>query len=426
MPRLVHLLLVVAIVASIAPLPGSATAAPAENCVRGSHPSTGALYLICTPADGRWNGDLVVFAHGYVQADGPLRIPDDQLTLPGGLYLPDVATKLRYAFATTSYRSNGLAVRWGVEDLRDLVALFEDEYGAARRVYLIGGSEGGINTTLAVERYPELFDGGLAACGPIGDFQRQINYWGDFRVLFDYFFPGVLPGDPVSVPGEVRENWESKYVPDIRAALAGNPAATEQLLRVSRAATDRGDPASREATVLTLLWYNVFATEDGIRKVGGQPFDNRHRRYSGSDDDARLNSNVRRYDGEPEALEEIATYYQTTGRLEVPLITLHSTGDPLVPYWHVPLYRWKAFWAGSAGRHSNIPAFRYGHCNFNIFEGLAAFGLLVLKTTGEELQGVEQVLPDAKSQQTFERVWNDFQRLDQSAMDDFSSVAPEE
>lgn len=387
-------------------------AAPAENCVEDTHPSTGAVYLICMPDEGKWNEDLIVFAHGYIAPDEPLEILDEQLTLPGGLYLPDVATKLRYAFATTSYRTNGLAIRSGVDDLRNLVDLFASQQGAADRVYLIGGSEGGINTALAVERYPELFDGGLAACGPIGDFHRQLNYWGDFRVLFDYFFPDVLPGDPVNIPSETRENWESEYVSRIQAALAANPTATDMLLRVSRAATDSRDPSSREQTVLMLPWYNVFATQDGIKKLGGQPFDNRDRRYHGSDDDATLNSHVARYDAEPAAVEEIDTYYQTTGQLDVPLLTLHTTADPLVPYWHILLYRLKAFWAGSGRRHSNIPAFRYGHCSFNIIEGLAVFGLLVLKTTGEELDSIQEVLPDKKSQQEFWGAWDDYRQLE--------------
>ena len=39
-----------------------------------------------------------------------------------------------------------------------------------------------------------LFSSALAACAPIGSFRQQVNYLGDFRVLFDYYFPGVLPG----------------------------------------------------------------------------------------------------------------------------------------------------------------------------------------------------------------------------------------
>lgn len=376
--------------------------APAEGvastCEDGTQPG-GALYRICMPAQSAWNGDLVVFAHGYVPPNEPLEIPE--LELPYGLSMPEIANRLGFAFATTSYRTNGLAVREGVEDLSELVGLFMQQHGDPRRVYVVGGSEGGIITTLAIEQHPEVFDGGLAACGPIGDFRRQVNYWGDFRVLFDYFFPDLIPGSPVEIPQEVMDNWDTTYMPAIQSAIQSNRHAADQLLRVSRAAVDRHDPESRETTILGLLWYNVFATNDGIAKLGGQPFDNSRRFYFGSDNDWRLNRHVQRFRADQDALDQIEAYYQTAGDLDVPLVTLHNTGDPFVPYWHEPLYRWKAFRRGSSRLHSNIPALRYGHCNFSLVEGVAAFAVLYFKVSGQELLGVEAVLPEAGSQQKF-------------------------
>ena len=47
----------------------------------------GAIYCIVVPAD--WNGDLVVYAHGYVRPSEPVGIPEDQMVLPGlGLSVP--------------------------------------------------------------------------------------------------------------------------------------------------------------------------------------------------------------------------------------------------------------------------------------------------------------------------------------------------
>ncbi len=197
-------------------------------------------------------------------------------------------------------------------------------------------------------------------------------------------------------------------MPAIQAALRSNRHVAEQLLRVTRAPIDRHDSDSVEATVLGLLWYNVFATNDGIAKLGGQPFDNTRRLYFGSDNDWRLNREVRRFRADETALEEIEAHYQTSGRLAAPLVTLHNTGDPFVPYWHVPLYRLKALWNGSSLRHSNIPAFRYGHCNFSLVEGVAAFAVLYLKVTGLPLAGVEAVLPDAGSQAEFEKLLREY------------------
>jgi hypothetical protein len=131
------------------------------------------------------------------------------------------------------------------------------------------------------------------------------------------------------------------------------------------------------------LWYNVFGTEDAKDKLGGQPFDNTHRWYSGSRNDFFLNLLVKRYPAHPDATMEVAANYETSGELIVPLVTMHTTGDPLVPYWHEPLYRWKAFVAGSGPMHNNLPVFRNGHCNFTATETLFGFALLALKVNAQ-------------------------------------------
>lgn len=345
------------------------------------------------PPPGHWNGDLVVFAHGYVAPGEPLAIPYDQLELPDGTSIPEIVTGLGFAFATTSYRKNGLAVVEGVDDVTDLVAGFARL--APKRpnhVYLVGASEGGLVTTLAVEQSPQLFSGGLATCGPVGDFRRQIDYWGDFRVLFDFYFPRFIPGDVLNVPDEVRENWETWYVDAITGALTANPARLDKLLRVSRAPFDPNDPESKIETALGILWYNVFATNDARAQLGGNPYDNSRRLYLGSGNDFWLNLLVERYHADPAALAAIEAGYQTSGRLAAPLVTLHTTADPIVPYWHEPLYSLKAL-ANSGLLHANIPVFRYGHCSFKAEEALVALGLLVLKVEGRELLNAESVLP---------------------------------
>ena len=352
--------------------------------------ASGALYRICMPAPGRWNGGLVVYAHGYIAFNEPLRIPDDRFELPNGeeISVAQIANALGFAFATTSYSTNGLAVRQGVADVRDLVDIFIEKHRRPRRVYLVGGSEGGIVTALTVEKYPRVFDGGVAACGPIGDFRKQIDYIGDFRVVFDYFFPGVIPGDPTDIPQEVIDNWDTVYEPNIIDAVSANPDATEQLLRVTGAPTDKNDPQTVFQTVVGVLWYNVFGTNDAIEKLGGQPFDNTQRVYAGSDNDVGLNQGVRRVAADPAALAEIEAHYQASGRLRSPVITIHTLGDQIIPYWHEPLYRQKVQASGSGSLHVNIPVNRYGHCNFQVSELLAAFALLLLKTDGLELFGI--------------------------------------
>src|SRR5262249_48385014 len=141
-----------------------------------------------------------------------------ELTLPDGTYLPNLVQGLGYAFATTSYRENGLAVLPALDDLRQLIAAFPATAGKTPiHTFLTGVSEGGLITAIFAEQSPSLISGALAACGPIGNFQLQVDYFGDFRVLFDRFFPGVLPPSPIAIPPSLITNWSSTYEPAVTA-----------------------------------------------------------------------------------------------------------------------------------------------------------------------------------------------------------------
>lgn len=129
------------------------------SCTDGDQP-TGARYRICMPITN-WNGDLIVYAHGYVKPTAPIEIPEDQLEL-GGFSIADLITAQGFAFATTSYRRNGLTILEGIDDLLELVDLFVAAHGKPDRIILTGVSEGGAITVLALERHPDVFDGGLA------------------------------------------------------------------------------------------------------------------------------------------------------------------------------------------------------------------------------------------------------------------------
>lgn len=349
--------------ATLVPAAARAQLATPGPCVPGTLPG-GALSLICVPTAG-WNGQLVVYAHGYVAPGLPLGFYN--LTLADGTPLPALVQSLGFAFATTSYRQNGLAILEGVEDIRELVAAFPSPVPT----YVTGVSEGGLVATLLAERWPELFRSALAACGPIGSFRKQIDSFGDFRVLFDYFFPGIIPGSAIDIPLEVMARWQSVYVPRILADLAANPGRALQLMRVSKAAFDPSDPSTIGITTVNMLWYNVFATNDAVAKLGGNPFGNRFKWYFGSNNDLRLNLSVQRFTAAPAARAALRAY-ETSGDLSIPLVTLHTTADEVVPFWHELLYLAKLDRSGR-GSFLPIPAFRYGHCNFTSQEVVTAF-----------------------------------------------------
>lgn len=350
------------------PATARAQAVPGE-CETGVLPG-GAGSLICVPVSG-WNGQLLVYAHGYVAPTEPLGFY--QLTAPDGTYVPAVVQSLGFAFATTTYRQNGLVILEGAEDIRRLVAAFSRTHPAPTRTHIVGLSEGGLIATLLAERSPALFSSALAACAPIGSFRLQLNSIGDFRVLFDYFFPGVIPGSPIQIPDYVIANWDRLYVPAVTAALVSNPARALELMRVSRSAYDANNLGTVVSTTLNVLRYNIVGTNDAIGKLGGNPFSNRFTLYLGSSNDLRLNLLVRRFSASPGALAAL-TAYETDGDLSIPLVTLHTTLDEVVPFAHELLYLPKVNLFGR-GRFIPIPVGRYGHCNFTTAELLGSFAI---------------------------------------------------
>ena len=318
----------------------------------------------------------------------PVEIPESQLCLNDSLCIPDVVNFLGFNFATTSYSVNGLAVLPGKDDVIELVDLYTAKYGAPDNVYLVGASEGGIITALAVEQNPNVFDAGLATCGPVGDFPDQINYIGDFRVIFDYFFPGLVPGDPLNIPPELIANWNTYYNETVWPVVSdpANEHLVDQLVNVTDIPFDPDNRAETLAiSIAEVLWYNIYGTNNAAEVLGGQPFDNMTRIYTGSDNDILLNLNVQRVSADQAALDEMENFYQTSGSLVSPLVTLHTTLDQQVPYWHEELYLQKTIAGGSwPYQHFNYPPTEvYGHCMFGITEVLGAFTLMLLMPSGD-------------------------------------------
>jgi pimeloyl-ACP methyl ester carboxylesterase len=353
---------------------------------------SGSIYRICMPPPNEYNGNLVIWAHGFQDAGTPVEIPEDQLCIDG-FCIPDLINGLGFGFATNSYSKTGLAIRQGMDDIVDLVDIFAAEKGTPTNVYLVGASEGGIITALLVEGRPDVFDAGAAACGPVGDFPFQINYFGNGRAAFQYFFPGLIPGDPFHPEQGLIDNWETFYEQVVKPVVLdpSNRGRLDQLVAVAKLPFDASNYLETvEQSVRDVLRYSVVNLNDAADTLGGFPFDNRTRVYRGSDNDVLLNLLIPRRDADPAAITEMETFYNTSGVLEQPLITTHTRRDQQVPYLHELLYTLKTIASGSfLVRHVNVPVDRYGHCNFTPGEILFAFALmLVYDGNLVELNGV--------------------------------------
>jgi hypothetical protein len=172
-------------------------------------------------------------------------------------------------------------------------------------------------------------------------------------------------------------DWTTKYDPAIRQAIKQKPLAALQLLSVSQIPVGLNLSNAGNA-IVSALWYNVFATNDAIATLGGNPYDNIGHIYTGSLNDAKLNTSVARFDEDLSAQAELARY-ETDGLLSNPLVTLHTTADPQVPFWQETLYRTKVQSRNSLSDLNQIPVFAFGHCNVSATDAELALTILLLK-----------------------------------------------
>ena len=367
--------------------------------------TSGSIYRICMPPADKYNGKLIIWAHGFQDAGTPVQIPEDQLNI-GGVPIPAIVNALGYGFATNSYSKTGLAVRQGVADILDLVDIYAAEQGPPQKVYLTGASEGGLITALLTEQHADVFSAGLATCGPVGSFPFQINYFGDGRLTFDYFFPGVIPGDTFDPPQALVDNWSNYYDFVVKPIVLDplNRHALDQWVQVAKLPYDANDYLTTvEESVQDVLRYAVVNLKDAEQTLGGFPYGNANRVYTGSDDDTLLNQLIPRYQADPAALAEMQSFYNTSGVLDRPLITMHTTLDQQVPYTHEYLYILKTIDSGAfLTRHLNRRIERYGHCNFTVSEALSGLVLMLLYDSATiDMNTVNEFLVDEPSRADF-------------------------
>jgi hypothetical protein len=127
---------------------------------------TGAGYRAEVPDN--WNGDLVVWAHGF-------RGTGLELTVDNHPLRPLLIAQ-GYAWAASSYSRNDYDISTGVQDTHALVQVFNGLVGNTGKVYMTGASMGGHITGVSIEQYPNTYDAALPICGALGDY-----------ALFDYF-----------------------------------------------------------------------------------------------------------------------------------------------------------------------------------------------------------------------------------------------
>jgi pimeloyl-ACP methyl ester carboxylesterase len=327
----------------------------------------GGLYRIEIPQ--KWNGELVLFAHGFVPNTGPTGS-----TVRVGVHrFREHLVDEGFAWAASSYRCNGYVPGQGLVDTVALNELFTQVNGgrAPQRTYLTGESMGGHVTLLGMQEFPTAFAGGLAMC-PAGP--ELFDYYAAMSAAAEVvtglqFHADTIQQDATRMaellgkPPEYTE--KGRQLASIQVQVSGGPRpfAAEGLasrflanMATSPAAlVGSTTPANRAVDTAHIK----YAIEDGLGLTAGA-----------------INSQARRKSGDPEVrspngpFEEIVPF---DGKIERPLITMHGTGDLYVPIFLEQTLKRSVAAAGN-DRLLVQRVYRIGaHCQFSQPEMIKAF-----------------------------------------------------
>ena len=326
----------------------------------------GALFALDKPAD--WNGDLVIYLHGYSNPASPVALPDNSA----------IRTRLLgagFAVAASSYSQNGYAVPEAMRQSHQLRGLFVSRVGAPRRTFLFGVSLGGIVGMLLAEKYPQTYAGAFLASGVVGGTRAEVQYVGDTKVLFDQLYPTVHLGGlltPIAI-----HDLNADVVGPVVGAVQASPNGLGILNLVTRHPLAGNNGQELVTTLLTALVFQMQGAEDLVDNTHGHAFyDNADHTYAGplpASITGPINAGVARFTETADAGAWLDHYGEPSGELRIPVLTVHNTRDPVVPFFHEALLANAVAARGLGENLVQRSKDSYGHVAFAPDELLANF-----------------------------------------------------
>jgi pimeloyl-ACP methyl ester carboxylesterase len=329
-------ILIIMILAGLLP----AATAPASETEVERGEIEGAPFRIQIPEG--WSSGLVLYAHGYRPRGGtwfPLNAANCAAFLDRG-----------FAVAESGYSRQGWALEEAVRETEALRKYFVKKRGEAGPTFVTGHSMGGAITLAVIESYPDSFDGALPMCGPLVPavlfFKDPML---DMLVTFEALFGKALPEklkpvvEAASLPAEtVAKALESD--PDLAARFAEHWGMRLQ-----------------DLPGILVTYHTIY--REMVDRAGGNPIDNRNTVYTGFGPIRDSKLEVPRYTADPKALDYARRHYTPTGRLEDPVLAVHTAYDPGVPPRLANFYSVTAALQGCGELFVHKYVEAEGHCN---------------------------------------------------------------
>jgi pimeloyl-ACP methyl ester carboxylesterase len=372
----------------------------------------GATYLMEVPSN--WNGTLFLYSHGYVVPGTPNPAQDVGDPVTRAFLLAE-----GFALAGSSYASTG----WAIEDaLKDQIAVLDQFavfFGKPTRTIAWGHSLGGIITAGLIQNNPKRFDAAQPMCGVLAGGVATWNTALDAEFAFKTL---LAPTAPLQLVNITNPGANFTLAEEILAGAQGTPQGRARLALVAALGDTPGwftplspEPAPTDFTdqeANQFLWSEqvdfpfVFAFRAELEfRAGGNPSWNNGVDYLfqllksrnffevwalyqtaglSLEEDIETLNHAARIQANPSSVKYLSDNIIFNGKIDIPVLTMHTTGDGLVIDQNETAYRTVVDLRGNGDLLRQTFISRAGHCSFTPAETIAAVGnLLTRLNTGQ-------------------------------------------
>jgi hypothetical protein len=378
----------------------------------------GATYLIEVPSN--WNRTLFLYSHGYVVPGSPNPAED----------VGDPATRAfmlnsGFALAGSSYATTGWAIKDALKDQIEVLDAFNQIVGKPTHTIAWGHSLGGIITAGLIQNNPKRFDAAQPMCGVLAGGVATWNTALDAEFAFKTL---LAPDTNLELVNITDPIGNLTFAEGILAAAQGTPQGRARIALASALGDTPGwfvptspEPAPTDVTsqeANQFLWDQnvdfpfVFAFRAELEfRAGGNvswntDVDYRQQLEKSVDRDevwalyqtaglsleADLESlnQAARIKANPSAVRYLKQNIIFDGDINIPVLTMHTTGDGLVVVENESAYKDVV---GEVDHHSRLlrQTFidRAGHCTFTPAETIAAVGTLMTRLETGQWPSIE-------------------------------------
>ncbi len=301
-----------------------------------------------------------------------------------------------YALAGSSYSQNGWALQQAFHDQIALLNFFDKTCGHPSRTIAWGHSLGGIITAGLVQLNPNRFVGALPMCGVvaggIGTWNQALDSAFAFNVLLaGSTLPIVHLKNPTAAYSQaegILSTAQSTAQGRARIALAAALADVPGWFTTGSPEPASTDYVSQEANQFNWesqvdFLFAFFARAELEARAGGNPSWNTGVNYRDQLNDSASSKEVRalyqqaglnlnkdlntlnaapRISADPGAVGYLNNFISFNGDLNIPVLTMHTTGDGLVVNQDEQAYASVVRSAGDANLLRQVFVHRAGHC----------------------------------------------------------------